>query len=117
MLTPEKIDVFARGLYHVANVDGVDPAELTMIQSFLKEAGQPDMAKTLPSSSFHVSELAALETTFLKRTFLKACLVMIRRDGKITPAEKLLVMQLALSLGLEDEFDALDQEAAKESFK
>ena len=117
MMTPEKIDVFARGLYHVANIDGVDPKELTMIQSFCKEAGQPDMAKTLPSSSFRVSELAALETSFLKRTFLKACLVMIRRDGKITQAEKMLVMQLALNLGLEDEFDAIDQEAAKESFK
>lgn len=117
MLTPEKIDVFARGLYHVANVDGVDPKETEMIQSFCKEAGQPELAKALPSSNFHVSELAALETTFLKRTFLKACLVMIRRDGKITQAEKMLVMQLALNLGLEDEFDALDQDASKESFK
>jgi len=117
MMTPEKIDVFARGLYHVANIDGVDPKEMSLIQSFLKEAGQPEMAKTLPNSDFRVSELAALETSFLKRTFLKACLVMIRRDGKITQAEKLLVMQLALNLGLEDEFDALDQDAAKESFK
>jgi hypothetical protein len=117
MLSPEKIDVFARGLYHVANIDGVDPKEMTLLESFLKEAGQPELAKKLPNSTFHVSELAALETTFLKRTFLKACLVMIRRDGKITQAEKLLVMQLALNLGLEDEFDALDQEAAKESFK
>ena len=117
MMTPEKIDVFARGLYHVANIDGVDPKETEMIQIFCKEAGQPDLAKTLPSSNFHISELAALETSFLKRTFLKACLVMIRRDGKITQAEKMLVMQLALNLGLEDEFDALDQEAAKASFK
>ncbi|MBN2359489.1 MAG: hypothetical protein JXR83_08535 [Deltaproteobacteria bacterium] len=117
MLSPDKIDVFARGLYHVAAIDGVDPKETELIQSFLKEAGQPELAKTLPRSSFHVSELAALETTFLKRTFLKACLVLIRGDGKITQAEKMLVMQLALNLGLEDEFDALDQEAAKESFK
>jgi hypothetical protein len=116
MMTEEQVDVFARGLYHVAGVDGVDPSEMKLIKGFLKDAGHPEIEKTLEGSSFHVAELAGLETSFLKRVFLKACLVLIRGDGKITDAEKDIVRQISAYLELDDDFEALDAEAAKEKF-
>jgi hypothetical protein len=115
-MTPEQVDIFARGLFHVASVDGIAPSETKLIQSFLKEAGHPDKGKDLERSTFHVAELAGLETTFLKRVFLKACLVLIRGDGKITDAEKDIVHRISTYLELDDDFEALDAEAAKEKF-
>ncbi len=116
MMTVDQVDVFARGLYHVAGVDGVDAAETALIHEFLKDAEHPELEKDLPESGFHVAELAALETNFLKRVFLKACLVLIRSDGKITDAEKGIVQQISAYLDLDDDFEAIDAEAEKESF-
>lgn len=115
-MTPEQVDVFARGLYHVAQVDGVDDREVQLIHEFLKEAEAEELGKGLANSRFHVAELAVLETSFLKRVFLKACLVLVRRDGVITDAERDVSAQIAEFLGLEDDFAAIDAEAAGESF-
>lgn len=115
-MTEEQVDVFARGLYAVASVDGLDDSEVSLIRDFLQEAGQPQLEVDLAQSSFHVAELAALETNFLKRVFLKACLVLIRRDGVITDLERDIVEQVSKYLGLEEDFKALDDEAAAESF-
>jgi hypothetical protein len=116
MMTPDQVDVFARGLYHVAQVDGIDDSELKLIHEFLEETGQTGMGEHLERSGFRVNELAILETNFLKRVFLKACLVLIRSDGKITDEEKGIVAQVANYLDLEDDFAELDAEAEKESF-
>ena len=114
MMTPDQVDVFARGLYHVAQVDGIDDSELKMIHEFLEETGQTGMAKELETSGFRVNELAILETSFLKRVFLKACLVLIRSDGKITDEEKTIVAMIAEYLDLEDDFDEMLAAAATE---
>lgn len=116
MMTEDQVDIFARGLYHVAGVDGIDPKETKLIQDFLKEAGHPDKENELAGSAFHVAELAGLETSFLKRVFLKACLVLIRSDGKITDAEKDIVRRISAYLELDDDFETIDAEAAKEKF-
>jgi len=116
MMTPDQVDVFARGLYHVAQVDGIDDSELKLIHEFLEEADQTEKAKELEGSAFRVTELAILETNFLKRVFLKACLVLIRSDGKITDEEKSIVAQVADYLDLEDAFAEIDADAEKESF-
>lgn len=116
MMNQEQVDVFARGLYHVAQVDGVDESEISLIKEFLDESGNSDLVRELPASSFHVAELAALETNFLKRVFLKACLVLVRRDGKITDSEKDIVAQISAYLDLQEDFESIDAEAAKESF-
>jgi tellurite resistance protein len=115
MMTSDQIDVFARGLYHVANVDGIDPKELALINEFLEEVGATDLVKTLPQSTFHVAELAALETKFLKRVFLKTCLVLARRDGVVSDAERMIVAQIAAYLGMMQDVPALEAEAAKAS--
>lgn len=116
MMTMDQVDVFARGLYHVAAVDGVDERETKLIHDFLKEAEHPEMEQDLAQTRFHVAELAALETSFLKRVFLKACLVLVRADGVITDEEKDIVKQISAYLELDDDFDEIDAEAAKASF-
>ena len=116
MMTNEQVDVFARGLYHVAGVDGIDESETALISDFLKEAEHPELEEGLASSSFHVAELAALETNFLKRVFLRACLVLVRADGVISDEEKDIVRQISAYLDLDEDFESIDAEAAKESF-
>jgi hypothetical protein len=116
MMTSDQIDVFARGLYHVANVDGIDPKELALIDDYLEEVGAKALSKTLPQSTFHVAELATLETKFLKRVFLKTCLVLVRRDGVVTDGERMIVAQIAAYLGLMQDLPVLEAEAAKSSF-
>ena len=116
MMTADQVDVFARGLYHVAAVDGVDDSEVKLIHDFLKEAEYPELEQDLAQTSFHVAELAALESNFLKRVFLKACLVLVRADGVITDEEKDIVRQISAYLGLDEDFEQIDAEAAKESF-
>jgi hypothetical protein len=115
MMTSDQIDVFARGLYHVANVDGIDAGELALINEFLEEMGAKEIAKALPKSSFHVAELAVLETAFLKRVFLKTCLVLVRRDGVVSDAERMIIAQLAAYIGLARDLPALETEAARSS--
>jgi tellurite resistance protein len=116
MMTTEQIDVFARGLYHVAKADGIQEEELALIGEFLAEVDSPTPLSSLAESSFHVAELAVLETVFLKRVFLKACLVLVRRDGVVSNAEKALVAQIAGFLGLADELETIAAEAAESSF-
>ena len=38
-MNPEEVEVFARGLYYLADVDGIDDRETALIKEFLSEAG------------------------------------------------------------------------------
>ncbi len=116
MMTAEQIDVFARGLYHVANVDGIDASEVALIHEFLNEVGAKKLVAGLAASPFHVAELAVLETSFLKQVFLKTCLVLVRRDGSVSAPEQAIIAQIAGYLGLAAALPTLEAEAQKVSF-
>jgi hypothetical protein len=87
-MTPEQIDVFAEGLYHLAVCDGVDDTEVRFIREFLAEAGaDPARIDNLGKRAFDADELEwHLNTQHLRRVFIKACYLLVKADGKVTPS-------------------------------
>ncbi|MCA9648797.1 MAG: TerB family tellurite resistance protein [Myxococcales bacterium] len=116
-LTPEVIDVFARGLYHLANVDGIDAREERLIQEFLEETGSDLTLEALKGSAFSPVEAAmVLETSHIRRVFVKAAVAMVRADGVYSDAERHAIGELADAFDMSNaEFGDIEQEAARVS--
>lgn len=114
-LTPEVIDVFARGLYHLANVDGIDEREEKLIREFLAEAGSDLKYEDLPCTAFSAFEAAmVLETSHIRRTFVKAAVAMVKADGVYSDAERHAIGELADAFDMSNaEFGDLEQEAQR----
>lgn len=114
-LTPEVIEVFARGLYHLASVDGMDEREERLIREFLEEAGSDLRFEDLPGTSFSPFEAAlVLETQHIRRTFVKAAVAMVKADGVYSDAERHAIGELADAFDMSNaEFGDLEQEATK----
>ncbi|MCA9693639.1 MAG: TerB family tellurite resistance protein [Myxococcales bacterium] len=114
-LTPDEIDVFARGLYHLANVDGIDPSETDLIREFLQEAGSQLTIEDLQQTKFDARELPeALETSFLQRIFVRTAIALVKADGRFSDEERLAIGEVADALGMSNaEFGELEQQAAK----
>lgn len=118
-MTPEVIDLFARGLYHLANVDGIEDRERQLITDFLDESGTGISYESLESSSFTPQEAAlTLETTYLRRVFVKAAVALVKADGVYSDAERQAIGELADAFGMSNaEFGDLEQEATKSSLE
>ena len=114
-LTPDEIDVFARGLYHLANVDGIDPSETDLIREFLQEAGSQLTIEDLQQTKFDARELPeALETSFLQPIFVRTAIALVKADGRFSDEERLAIGEVADALGMPNaEFGELEQQAAK----
>lgn len=112
-LTPEEIDVFARGLYHLASVDGIDPRETELIAEFLRDTGASIGLDDLKDSSFSKYEAAqVLDKTYLRWIFLRTAIALVHRDGQYTPGERRALAELADIFGLTiPEFVDLEQAA------
>ncbi|MFN3201708.1 MAG: SPFH domain-containing protein [Bradymonadia bacterium] len=108
--TPERTQLFARGLYHVAACDGVDPREEEVIRQFLRQVGLPDDLTPLANATFDYAEAArGLNSMWLRRMFLSACRAVVLADGKITEAERDCMRSIAAALGLGEQL--ITQEA------
>lgn len=118
-LDVEVADVFARGLYHLANVDGIEAREKQLITEFLAESGAKLSWDDLDGSSFSATEAAmTLETTWHRRLFIKAAIALVKADGKFSDAERHAIGELADVLGLSNtEFGDLEQEAERASLE
>jgi len=116
-MSPEVIDLFARGLYHLANVDGIEDREKQLITDFLDESGTGISFDSLESSSFTAQEAAlTLETTYLRRVFVKAAVALVKADGVYSDAERQAIGELADAFGMSNaEFGDLEQAASKSS--
>ena len=114
-LTPEVIDVFARGLFHLANVDGIDERETKLIREFLEETGSALKYEDLQSSEFSVMEAAlVLETSHIRRTFRKAAIALVKADGVYSDAERKAIGELADAFDLSNaEFGDIEQKAGR----
>jgi tellurite resistance protein len=112
-MTPEEIDVFARGLYFLASVDGVDEREASLIAEFLREAGASTTMEELKESRFSKFEaVQVLEKTYLRRIFLKTAIALVHCDGRTSLAERRALAELADVFGLSNlEFVELEHEA------
>lgn len=112
-MTPEEIDVFARGLHHLASVDGIDPRETGLIAEFLREAGANITMEDLKDTRFSKYEaVQVFDRTYLRRIFLKTAIALVHCDGHTSITERLAIAELADVFGLSNvEFVELEQEA------
>ena len=96
----DQIDIFARGLYHLASVDGIDASEIEVIKDFLAEVGAPEVMEGLSDRAFDLNEAYdLLETVFLRRVFIKAAIVLVRADGKLSDQERAAITEVADAFG------------------
>lgn len=109
------IETFARGLFHLANVDGIDESEEKLIREFLEETGSPLKYEELKDSSFSATEAAmSLETSHIRRVFVTAAVAMVKADGVYSDAERQAIGELADAFEMSNaEFGALEQQAAQ----
>ncbi len=114
-MTPEVIDLFARGLYHLASVDGIEEKEERLISEFLEESGTEISFDSLKDTKFTAQEAAlTLETTYLRRVFVRAAVALVKADGVFSDAERHAIGELADAFGMSNaEFGDLEQEAAR----
>ncbi len=111
-LRREVAETFARGLYHLATVDGLDEREEAVIRDFLAEAGYPEIQDELDARPFDPFEAAAvLETSFLHRLFLKTAIVLIRADGTLSEEELEAIRGVATTFGQAPALEELLAEA------
>ncbi len=112
-LSPDIIEAFARGLYFIAAIDGIEPREADLLSNLLRETESPLTLEHLPSREFGPQELAiALETSFLRRVFIRAAVAMVKADGRFTDGERRALGQIADAFGMSNaEFGELEQEA------
>ena len=109
----EQLDIFARGLYHLAAVDGVADEEVEVIQEFLGEMGEPDLMDSLQKVPFDPRMAAlALPTHHQKSLFLKTAVVLVRADGTISDLEREALDEVAGAMGMTEELTGIEQEMA-----
>lgn len=119
-LTPEEIDVFARGLYYLASVDNnVDDREVKLISEFLEETKSSLTLEDLKQRQFSFYEaVQVLEKTFLRKIFVKAAIALVRSDGVYSDEERSALGSLADVFGLTNkEFGDLEQEALQQGLQ
>jgi hypothetical protein len=114
-LTPDQIAVFASGLYHVAMVGGVHETEVSLIREFLNDAGAPELEASITRTPFDIERaVVALDTSFLRRLFLKACILMVFADHEVTEDEREVLTFFARAFGLTEDLQSLEDEVRGE---
>lgn len=110
-LTAEQVEVFASGLYHLANSDGITDHETQLIREFLDEAGVGHLATALSKLPFDPDQAArVLDATWLRRLFIKTAILLMKADKKITSEEYAALDWMAGYLGLQDEIFEIEKE-------
>jgi tellurite resistance protein len=113
-LAPDIIEAFARGLYFVAACDGIEPREEDLLRNLLRETEASLAYEDLVQTVFTPGDLAnAIETSFLRRVFIRAAVAMVKADGKFTDGERIALGEIADAFQMSNrEFGELEQEAA-----
>ena len=113
------IQVIVRGMYAVAESDGVHQSEMVMLKEFYETCrrdadGLADF-KDLISQPFDPAEAKEiLDTNSLKETFIKSCFLLAFADGKYTDPEKKIVADMAQNLDMPKEQTQRLEEAVKD---
>ncbi len=107
----EQLDIFVRGLYHLATVDGVADEEREVIREFLDDMGEPGLMDSLEKVTFDPRMLAfALDTTDLRRLFLKTGMLLIYADGVFSDEERTAIDSIADTLAMTDVLPEIEVE-------
>ena len=105
-------EMFARGLYYLATVDGIEASEEKLLKEFLEEAGIKLKLDKLAAEGFSAQELAqVIDTTHMRRIFIKAAIAMVKADGKFSDGERHALGEIADAFGLSNaEFGDLERD-------
>lgn len=114
-ISPEEAEIFARGLYFLASIDGIESREEALIREFIEEAGATLKYEELQGTSFSPLEAAStIKSTFMQRVFVKAAIALVKSDGHFSDAERQAIGEIADAFGMSNaEFGALEQEAER----
>lgn len=115
-LGPQAVEVFARGLWYLATIDGeADQREQDLIKEFLDETTSDLSWDEVTRGDFTPLEAAnLLETTFLRRIFMKLAIVLVHADGVYTDNERQAIGEFADVFGFNNaEFGEIEQAAKR----
>jgi tellurite resistance protein len=107
---PHHAEAIARGLFAIAHADGLHEREAALIASFWADAGGKfsalaELERSQPISADDLGGI--LNTTELRRLFVKTALLMAFADGKVSGEEKKLVREYAGKLELSAELSSM----------
>lgn len=106
--SPRRALLFARGLHHIASVDGFAKRERASIAAFMARVGVEGSVDALGAEPFDYAEAAeGLDSMWLRRTFVQACRLVVQVDGQVSPKERDALRAMASALGV-GEAAALD---------
>lgn len=112
-LTKEQVEMFAAGLYQLASCDGIDQTETAIINEFVTEAGFPKLSEGLAALTFDpAAAYAIFGSSWLRRLFLKAAIMVIQADGTVSDAERETLAWMSVAFGVTGGYDALATEVA-----
>ena len=118
-LSPQEIEVFARGLWYIATIDGeADAREEKLIKEFLEDTGSAlDWAEVTRGDFAPMEAAALLETSWLRRIFMKTAVALVWADGVYTDNERKAIGDFADVFGMSNaDFGQLEQEGKKAAF-
>jgi len=110
-VTADEAEAIARGLYGVAQVDGVHERELALISDLYQGVAGERTHAVAPSlervGSLTPNELSALLTGQPHRElFVKASFLLAWADGKLSPAERAKIAEYGRALSVGDDAQA-----------
>lgn len=119
-LRPHEVEVFARGLWYLATIDSdgdgeADPREEALIKEFLADTGSDLSWAEITRGDFAPIEAAnLLETSFLRRIFMKLAVALVHADGVYTDNERKAIGEFADVFGLSNaDFGVIEQEGKR----
>ena len=115
-LRPDQVRAMAQGLYWLALIGGVTEREKALLQDFLREGGLDLDLETLAGIPFSLEGiLVSLDTLFLRKTFLRTCILMAKADGAVSSQEMTELRRLAQAMGIDEPLDSLMAEVENKS--
>jgi hypothetical protein len=107
-LRPDQVRAMAQGLYWLAQIEGVSEHERTLLQDFLREGGLDLDLETLAAVPFSLEGLmVSLDTLFLRKAFLRTCILMAKADGSVSQQEMAELRRLSQTMGINESLDSL----------
>jgi len=114
-LSPQHARAIAHGLYSLASVDGVHPAETLLVQEFFGAAqGEFGSVSDLVTPFDTKQAAQVLDTPELKAAFLQSCVLLAYADGRYSAAERAKVAEFAQALGVREAERADIEEAVSD---
>ena len=116
-LTRAQVEVFAAGLYRIAACDGIDPREQRILEEFLAEANALELKPRLAELPFDpVDAYRVLGSSWLRATFLRAAVLLVNMDGRISDAEREMIGWLMQAFGIPGTIETLCEAISTEGF-